>query len=226
VVHVTVALRRTEGRDPPYDHNFLLGSAFYALLRNHSAEASSILHDSPSRSAYVLSEIHRVTGKTKEAWFRLGTSSEAVTKLAGKALSPGTDLTIGATRFQITGFSMEEPLVRPGEYVTLSPILLRDKKTDRCIVHDSPGYVETLQMAANLQVKNHLKREGTIQIHHFEPQAVRKRTIEKRTVLAQKGRFLAEGSEEDLSLIVNHGIGSSPALGFGMIVPSEGRRSD
>ncbi len=215
---MTVALRRTEGRDPPYDHNFLLGSAVYALIRNHSGEASSILHDSPFRSAYVLSEIHRVSGKPKEAWFRVGTSSPAVSKIIGQALTPGTVLTVGPTQFQITGLSMEEPVVRPGEYVTLSPILLRDKENGQSIVHDSPGYVETLQMAANLQVKNHLKREGTIRILHFEPQAVRKRTIEKRTVLAQKGRFLAQGSEEDLSLIVNHGIGLSPALGFGMVV--------
>ncbi len=218
MVHLTINLTRVVGRDPPYDHNFLLGSAVYRMLKERSEKAADIVHDSPSRSAYVLSEIHRVRGKPKEAWFRIGSSSEAIIRLVEKALTPGTSLIVGPTAFQIGSTGIEEPVARPGEYVTLSPILLRDKETGQSIVHDTPGYVETLQEAANQQVRNHLKREGTIRILHFEPQAVRRRTIEDRTVLAQKGRFLMDGGEEELRLLVNHGIGLSPALGFGMVV--------
>ena len=211
-------MTKIDGSDPDYDHNFMLGSAVYNLLREHSEEASDILHDSPHRSPYVLSEIHGVKGKPGEWWFRLGTSSGAVAKIAGKALTPSTKLSIRETSFQVTGIVMEEPSALPGEYVTLSPILLRDKETRKSIVHDSPNYPETLENAINAQVKNHLKKEGTIKVVHFESQAVRKRKIKDRTVLAQKGRMLLDGDDEELSFIVNHGIGSSPALGFGMIV--------
>lgn len=207
------------GPNPDYDHNFMLGSAVYNLLREHSEEASNVLHDSPYRSPYVLSEIHGVKGKPGEWWFRLGTSSGAVARIAGKALTPSTELSVGESSFQVTGIVMEEPLAVPGEYVTLSPILLRDKESGKSIVYDSPNYPETLENAINLQVKNHLKKEGTIKVVHFESQAVRKRKIKDRTVLAQKGRMLLDGDEEQLRFLVNHGIGSSPALGFGMIVP-------
>lgn len=222
MVHLTVGLTRKDGPDPPYDHNFLLGSAVLSLLRDHSPEASQAIHDSPHRTAYVLSEIHRVTGKAKEAWFRVGTSHERVANIVGKALVPGTELRINATTFRIADLAIEEPTVRPGEYVTLSPILLRDKETGQHLVHDSPGYVERLQAAANHQVKQYLKKEGTIRVLRFEPQAVRKRTIKGRTVLAQKGRMLLDGPEDELRLMVDHGIGMSPALGFGMVVGNDG----
>jgi len=211
------------GPNPAYDHNFMLGSAVYAMLKENSKEASDVFHDSPYRSPYVLSEIHGVTGKKGEFWFRLGTSSEAVARIAGKALTPATEISVGDSRFQVNGIVMEEPIVRPGEYVTLSPILLRDRETGQSIVHDTPDYKNILEEAINRQIKNHLKKEGTIKVVHFEPQAVRKRKIKERTVLAQKGRILLDGDDEQLSFLVNHGIGSSPALGFGMIIYSGGR---
>ncbi len=217
-IHITVQLTKMEGPDPPYDHNFMLGSAVYSLLKEHAEDAADALHDSPYRSAYVLSEVHRVRGKPKEAWFRLGTSSDAVVKIAGRALTPSTHIRVGGTLFQITGLHIEEPVVRPGEYVTLSPILLKDRENGQSLVHDSPGYVESLASAINHQVRNYLKKEGTVKVVHFEPQAVRKRTIKERTVLAQKGRMILDGGEEELRLLVNHGIGLSPALGFGMVV--------
>lgn len=217
-MHLTARLTRLEGPDPPYDHNYRLGSAFLGALNQFSPEASEILHDSFRRSVYVLSEIHRVTGHPEESWFRVGTSHAKVADFVGKALAPGTRLRVGPTSFQVVGLFVEEPVARPGEYVTLSPILLRDKETGRHLVHDSNGYVDRLQAAANHQVKQYLKKEGTVRILRFEPQAVRKRTINGRTVLAQKGRFLMDGEEEELRLLVNHGIGMSPALGFGMVV--------
>lgn len=219
-MHVTVQLRRIEGRDPPYDHNFLLGSAIYNLLREYSDVASDVLHDSPYRTAYVLSEIHRVTGKPKEAWFRIGTSSEAVARNIEKALVPGTRMSIGKTVFQVTGLTMEGPVVRPGEFVTLSPILLTDKETGKSLVHDSNGYQKILEEAINSQVRNNLKTAGNVRVLFVEPQGVRKRTIKERTVLAQKARLLLDGPEEELRFLVDHGIGSSPALGFGMVVRS------
>lgn len=221
-MHLTIQLTRTEGRDAPHDHNFMLGSAVYKLLQEHSEEASATVHDSHYRSAYVLSEIHRVRGRPKEAWFRIGTANEALARNIGKALTPGTEFHVGKTGFQVTGIMMEEPVIRPGEFVTLSPILLRDKNNGQSLVHDSPGYVESLEAAMNRQVKNYLKKEGTIKVIHFEPQAVRKRKIKDRTVLAQKGRMLLDGEDEQLAFLVNHGIGLSPALGFGMVVPSRG----
>jgi len=215
-----VRLTSLEGGDPPYDHNFLLGSAVYHLLREHSDAASDALHDSPYRTAYVLSEIHRVTGKPKEAWFRVGTSSEAVARNIGKALVPGTRMRVGKTVFEVTGLTTEEPVVRPGEFVTLSPILLTDKETGKSLVYDSDGYQEILEEAINAQVRNNLKTAGNVRVLRVEPQGVRKRTIKERTVLAQKARFLFDGPEEELRFLVDHGIGSSPALGFGMIVPT------
>ncbi len=210
------------GPDPYYNHNFMLGGAVYRLLREHSEEASNALHDSIYRSPYVLSEIHGVKGKLGEWWFRLGTSSDAVGRIAGKALTPGIELSVGKSSFRVMGMVMEEPLVGPGEYVTLSPILLRDKESGKSIVYDSPNYLEILENAINLQVKNHLKKEGTIKVAHFESQGkskgVRKRTIKSRTVLAQMGKMLLAGDDRELSFIVNHGVGSSPALGFGMVV--------
>ncbi|MEW5937356.1 MAG: CRISPR-associated endoribonuclease Cas6 [Candidatus Thermoplasmatota archaeon] len=219
-MHLTFQLNRIEGKDPPYDHNFLLGSALYRKLQEASEEAATAAHDSPYRSPYVLSEIHRVRGKPREAWFRMGTTHESLVRAIGKALAPGTNVQVGPTLFQVTGILMEEPVARPGEYVTLSPILLRDEENGQSIVHDTPGtdYKQILEDAVNTQVKNYLKKEGTVKVIHFEPQAVRKRRIKDRTVLAQKGRMLLDGEEEQLRLLVNHGIGSSPALGFGMVV--------
>ncbi len=223
MVHLIVRLTRLEGKDPPYDHNFLLGSAVYHLLQAQSEEVSKAVHDSPYRSAYVLSEVHRVTGRPREAWFRAGTGHHVIAGHLAKALAPGTIFEIGPATFQTRGLDLEEPSATPGEYVTLSPILLRDKDTGRSLVHDFPRYPAILETAANVQVKNYLHREGTIRIGHFEPQAVRRRTIAGRTVLAQKGRFLAEGTEDELRLLIDQGIGLSPALGFGMVLPTEGR---
>lgn len=102
-MHITIHMNRMDGPDPPYDHNFLLGSAVYTMLREASGDAATAVHDSPYRSAYVLSEVYRVRGRPKEAWFRMGTSSGALLRLAGKALSPGTDIQIGPTLFRVTG---------------------------------------------------------------------------------------------------------------------------
>lgn len=220
-MHLIVQLKRTEGPDPPYDHNFLLGSAVYHLLREHSIVASDSLHNSPYRTAYVLSEIHRVTGKPREAWFRVGTSSEAVARNIGKALTPGTNMNVGKTVFQITGLLNEEPIIRPGEFVTLSPILLIDKTTGQSLVQDANGYDRILEDAINTQIRNNLKTMGNVRVLHVEPQGVRRRTVKKRTVLAQKARLLLNGPEEELRFLVDHGVGRSPALGFGMIVPTE-----
>ncbi len=181
-----------------------------------------ILHDAPGRSAYVLSEIHGVRGKKGEFWFRVGTSSEAVGRLVGKALTPSTGVTVGPTSFQVTGLAIEEPVVRPGEFVTLSPILLRDEN-GKSLVHDSEGYGERLEEAMNRQIMNNTGRKGKIKLIHFEPQAVRKRKIRGRTFLAQKARLLLDGPEEDLTFLVEHGIGRSPAMGFGMVVLNKKR---
>jgi len=217
-MHITVQLQRTGGKDASYDHNFHLGSAVYTLLKETSDEAAGILHESYYRSAYVLSEIHRVRGKSNEAWFRVGTSNETVLRIISKALAPSLKLHVGGTEYLITGLQIEEPVVRPGEFVTLSPILLRDKNNGQSLVHDSPGYVESLEAAMNTQIENYMKTDGTVKVIHFEPQAVRKRTIKERTVLAQKGRMLLDGEEEQLRFLVNQGVGLSPALGFGMVV--------
>ncbi|HEQ78813.1 MAG TPA: hypothetical protein ENN76_00945, partial [Euryarchaeota archaeon] len=217
-MHLTVSLHNNDGLGPKYDHNFKLSGVVYSHLKKHNTEEAGAIHDSHKRSAFVLSEIHPVSKKTGESWFRMGTSSDYVLKMAGKAFAPSTKITVGAVEYQVTGLTIEEPVVRPGEFVTLSPILLKDKKTNQSIVHDTPGYKDTLEMAINAQIKNYMKVEGTVRVIHFEPQAVRNRTIKGRTVLAQKGRMLLDGEEEQLRFLVNHGIGRSPALGFGMVV--------
>lgn len=217
-MHVTVQLTRKEGPDPPYDHNFLLGSAVYQRLKKTSDKAADILHDSHERSAYVLSEIHRVSGKPKEAWFRMGTSNTAVVNLLVQAFAPGTELRIGKSRFRVREAHVEEPTVRPGQFVTLSPILLEDPGSHRSLVHDSEGYHASLQQAINAQIDNHLGEAGSVSVMQIVPQAVRKRTIDGGTFLAQKARLTLQGVPEHLSFLVNHGIGNSPALGFGMVV--------
>jgi len=223
LTHLLVRLTSLEGGDPPYDHNFLLGSAVYHLLRERSHEASTVLHDSPHRSGYVLSEVHRVSGKSGEAWFRAGTSNGTVVRLLGGALAPGTKLAVGPALFKVTGLDMEEPIVRPGEFVTLSPILLMDKETGKSLVHDVDGYPRILEDAINAQVKHNLKTQGDVRVLNVEPQGVRRRTIKERTVLAQKARLILDGPMEELQFLVNHGIGRSPALGFGMVVLNTGR---
>jgi len=222
-MHVTVRLQRTGGKAPSYDHNFHLGSAVYELMKKNVDGAAEALHESHYRSAYVLSEIHPVPGKPDEYWFRAGTANEAVLKVISKALSPSQKFPVGGTEVMVTGLQIEEPVIRPGEFVTLSPILLRDKESGKSIVHDTPGYKETLEAAINAQIKNYMKVDGTVEVIHFEPQAVRKRTIKEKTVLAQKGRMLLDGEEEQLRFLVDHGVGLSPALGFGMVVPGWSR---
>ncbi len=211
------------GPNPDYDHNFMLGSTVYRLLKEHSEEASNVLHDSPYRSLYVLSEIHGVKGKPGEWWFRIGTSSVAVARIIEKALAPSIELSIGRSHFQITEIMIEEPLSVPGEYITLSPILLRDNRGGQSIVSDSSDYARILERAINLQVENYLNKDGTIKVLEFESQGnskgIRKRRIKDRVVLAQKGRMLLNGDREQLKFLVDHGIGRTRALAFGMIVP-------
>jgi CRISPR-associated endoribonuclease Cas6 len=217
-VHITVRLNRVSGTDPPYDHNYLLGSAVYAKLRERSEDLAEVFHDSPRRAPYVLSEIHRVTGKPREAWFRVGTDKEAVRDILLESLAPGTNLRVGPTTFHVESLHEESPLARPGAYVTLSPILLRDPHTKSSLVSGSPGYLESLEMSANMQVWTFVSERQAVFVRGIEPQGVRKRTINETTVLAQKGRLLLEGDDQALGFLVNRGLGSSPALGFGMIV--------
>ena len=202
----------------------MLGGAVYRLLEDNNKDVSNIFHDSPYRSPYVLSEIHSVSRSDEGWWFRLGTGNETVARIVKEALSPGKKLNVGRTHFLIKSTTIEEPTVCPGEYVTLSPILLRDKATGLSIVHDAPEYLRILENAIAFQVEKYLKERSTIEVVHFESQAVRKRKIKGRTVLAQKGRMLLNGEVEQLRLLVNHGIGSSPALGFGMILFTDGKK--
>lgn len=217
-MHVSVQLTRTGGPDPPYDHNFMLGSAVYQRLQKISEEAADILHDSHERSAYVVSEIHRVPGQPKEAWFRVGTSNQSVVRLITEAFRPGETLRIGPSTFQLRELEVEEPPVRPGRFFTISPILLREEDSNRSIVHDSDDYHGTLQSAINGQIQNNLGETSSVSVRRVEPQAVRKRTIDGGTYLAQKARVHLNGSEDHLRFLVNHGIGASPALGFGMVM--------
>ncbi|MEM3862112.1 MAG: CRISPR-associated endoribonuclease Cas6 [Thermoplasmatales archaeon] len=221
MVHLVVGLTKIEGVDPPYNHNYLLGSAVYNKINSISEEAAKVLHDSPFRTAYVLSEIYRVPDRPNESWFRIGTGDSRVVSLFEKALAPGVPISVGKTSFIVHTVRRDTPVVVPGEYVTLSPILLRNKETNQSIVYDSGDYCNILQNASNLQVSKYLKKKGSVRILHFEPIAVRKRTIERRTVLAQKGRFIMDGPVDELRMLVDYGIGLSPGLAFGMIVPTE-----
>lgn len=217
-MHVAVKLTRTDGPDPPYDHNYLLGSLVYERLRKADSALSEDLHDGHGRSPYVLSEIHRVRGHPKEAWFRIGTSNNGLLNLLTGIFSPGTGLRVGPAEFNVQEMIVEEPEVRPGQFVTLSPVLLNDPDSHRSLVHDSAGYHGALQGAINAQIQNHLDETSSVSVTRITPQAVRKRTINGATHLAQKARINLQGTIEHLSFLVNHGIGSSPALGFGMVV--------
>ena len=77
-MHIQVQLSQIDGPTLDFDHNYRLGSAIYSLLKEESEEGADTLHDSHRRSGYVLSEIDRVRGKPKEAWFRMGPGSEAI----------------------------------------------------------------------------------------------------------------------------------------------------
>ncbi len=217
-MHLAIRLSREEGRDPPFDHGYLLGSIVYTRVEEVDPGLSREVHDGHGRSRHVISEIHRVRDHPAAAWFRVGTDDEDVAGAIAKALAPGTELALGETRFRVTSVEREEPVARPGEFATLSPILLIDKETSRSIVHDSPAYRDSLEAAINAQIRANTKSEGAVRVLHVEPQAVRKRTIKMRTVLAQKARLLLDGPEHELRFLVDRGIGRSPALGFGMVV--------
>lgn len=220
-MHVSAKLSRTEGPDPPYDHNFKLGSAIYQRLQKASGKAAEVLHDSHERSAYVVSEIHRVPGQPEEAWFRVGTSNHSVVQVMTEAFRPGDELRIGPTMFTFRELEVDEPPARPGRFFTISPILLREEGSHRSIVHDHDDFHTALQSAINAQIENHLGETSSVSVRGVEPQAVRKRTIDDGTYLAQKGRLHLSGNQDHLRLLVDHGIGSSPALGFGMIMLDE-----
>lgn len=217
-MHVSVQLARTDGPDPPYDHNFMLGSAVYQRLQKASDEAADAIHGSHQRSPFVVSEIHRVRGKPEEAWFRVGTSNQAVINLLTGAFTPGERLTVGPTTFEVRELSVDEPKARPGLFFTISPILLHEEDSHRSIVHDSGNYEVDLQAAINAQIQNNLDETSTVAVRRVVPQAVRKRTINDGTYLAQKAQIHLSGSHEHLRFLLNHGIGSNPALGFGMVM--------
>jgi len=189
------------------------------MLHEYNKTIFDALHTSPTRSAYVISEIYPVKGMVNEFWFRVGTSVDVVTKTLMNALAPGVKIDIGGTEFQVTGIVLENPPPREGEYITLSPILLIDKNSGKSIVYDGQDYVKLLECAINTQIKNNLKEDGTIEVLAFEPKGVRRRKISNRVFLTQKGRMILKGEEKHLTFLLNHGIGRSPALGFGMIVP-------
>lgn len=217
-MHVSVQLTRTDGPDPPYDHNFKLGSAVYQRLQKTSDKAADALHDSHERSAYVVSEIHKVKGLDDEAWFRVGTSNQAVTNLLTQAFQPGEVLRVGPTSFEVRELQVDEPPARSGAFFTISPILLHEEASHRSIVHDSGDYHAILQRAINGQIQNHMDEPSSVSLRRVVPQAVRKRTIDGSTHLAQKAQLHLAGGEEHLRFLLNHGIGASPALGFGMVM--------
>ncbi|MEM4276984.1 MAG: CRISPR-associated endoribonuclease Cas6 [Thermoplasmata archaeon] len=222
MAHLSVRLRITEGGDPPYDHNFLLGSAVYDVLKRYP-QLSSAIHASPRRTPYVLSEIYRVTGKNGEYWFRFGASNKNLIELTKKALEDQSTIRIGQTAFAVTATALAEIPCSSGEYLTLSPILLRDKSTGRSLVFDTPGYEDALEKAIQNQILAYLNLKAQTRLIHFEALAVRRRTVNGKTFLAQKGRLLLDGPEQELSFLVDHGIGLSPGMAFGMIIPTETR---
>jgi CRISPR-associated endoribonuclease Cas6 len=192
-------------------------------LTKASEKGADALHDSHERSPYVVSEIHRLPGRPKEAWFRVGTSNQAVTNLLTKAFNPGDVLRVGPTTFEVRELQVDQPEARPGVHFTISPILLQEDDSHRSIVHDSGDYHRILQTAINEQINNHLGETSTVSLRRVVPKAVRKRTIDEGTYLAQKAALHLDGSEEHLLFLLNHGIGASPALGFGMIMLDDSR---
>jgi CRISPR-associated endoribonuclease Cas6 len=138
--------------------------------------------------------------------------------LLTETFAPGTNLRVAKTQFRVRETHVEEPDASPGQFVTLSPILLQDPDSHRSLVHDSDDYQAHLQQAINAQIHNHLDEPGSVSLMHLIPQAVRKRTIDEGTYLAQKAKLNLNEKTDHLKFLVNHGIGSSPALGFGMVV--------
>lgn len=157
-------------------------------------------------------------GKKGEFWFRAGTSNQTIVDLISRAIEPGQSLRIKDTLFNIRELKIEEPEIRPGQFVTLSPILLRNPDTKQSIVCDSEDYHGVLQAAINAQIQNNLNETSTVSLMHITPKGIRKRTISGRTYLAQKASIDLNGSKKHLRFLANHGIGRSPSLGFGMVV--------
>ncbi len=220
-MHLVVKLRMKSGRAPPYDHNFILGSAVYNHLRQHSDRVLSALHDSPKRSPYVLSELFPSRNLPGHWSFRVGSSNYKLVNLISECLPAGTPLQISESRYEVTDVSVDDVPCNPGEYLTLSPILLRDSVNRKSIVCDFPDYPRKLEEAMNVQIQNNLQKDGSMSVRHFEPLGVRKRRIKDKTVLAQKGRMLIIGPQDEIRFLVDHGVGLSPALAFGFIVPTD-----
>lgn len=166
-------------------------------------------------------------GKKGEFWFRVGTVFEKTANLVKLAFQHAQKIKIRDTFFDVNGIKIDYPgreLIEPIALVTLSPILLYNRDNRRkCILVDDTDFPKYVQDAINHQIKNARGSDGTVSVLRIEAQGVRKRTIKERTVLANKCRLWLEGSSEDLKHVVDSGIGNSPGLGFGMVIPTGGR---
>lgn len=200
----------------------------YDAVRARDATIATLLHDAPKRAPYVLSELRRAPRRAagperaEQYVFRIGVRSQGLARVLADCFPPEACFPVGEARFRVEGVrpDLAVPPAR-GWFRTLSPVLLRDR--GRSVVADGPGYVARVQRAVDAQVVQYGALGcgvSRVRVPAMHPLGVQRRTIRGHRVLAQDALLWVEGPEAQVSLLVDHGIGLSPALAFGMVAPA------
>lgn len=220
-MHVSVQLTRTDGPDPPYDHNAMLSAAVYEALRAHDSGLSEEIHSSPKPSPFALSEIYPFSRDTDQFWFRLASPDDHLARTLASAVFAAGNLNVGKTRFEVTGAEgrpTPDEIATPYEIHTLSPIYIRDRDSSDSLVKDNCDYTQVVTEVLNHQLQTATDLSGTLSVMNQDLGEVRKRTIADGTILAQKGHFWLDGDPREIAWVLDYGIGQSRALGFGLVV--------
>ena len=223
-MRLTIGLINESKKNPPYDHNYLLASAFLSVLREHDSGLSTILHDMKSTSPYVLSEIFPRRDWDWTGYFCVGSSNSKLIKLISEALVPQTKIRVSDVEYSVSDIKVEPTptdLPSPLELRTLSPVLVRESNNhSRCAIPTDACYLETLNRLLKSKIDGYVGKSHSCSVLRVIPDCVRKRHISNGIVLATKGTYFVEGSSDAISFLLDHGMGSNTSMGFGFVVPS------
>lgn len=221
-MQITIRLQQQSPKSVSYNHNFSLGSALYEALRAFHPDVARELHDSHDRAKFAVGEIYHHPRFRGEASFRVASPDERLLRMIAGSLVSCGKMQIGQSAYVVKGAEAHPTpteLPAPLGVHTLSPVLIRDRESPQSLVMDNCPYPDVLASAINHDVRKLTGREGSVSVLRMDKLQVRKRTLAGRTVMAQKGTFWLDGDPRDLAHVLDHGIGQSTALGFGLVVP-------
>ncbi len=223
-MRLTIRVSLKSGKTAPYDHNYLLASAFLAVLKEHDPELSSILHDNLQTSSYVISEMYPARGEPALYYFCVGSSNDKLLELIDAAFRPGIPMRIASSAFEVVDVKQEQTpndLPSPIEVATLSPVLVKNPNDhSRCVIPSDEGYLEIINELIKVKIDRFVGPSEWCRVMRVAPRAIRQRHISGGMVLATKGHFYLEGTPSALRFILEHGLGANTAMGFGFVVPS------